>query len=81
MVWRHVDDFTPAERAALAWTEAVTPSGSGKTDYERLRNELREHFDRRQISAITSSVAMINLWNRIRSPTTDHVDEDTKGPN
>jgi AhpD family alkylhydroperoxidase len=65
MVWRHVDDFTPAERAVLAWTEAVTLLDQA-TDYEQLRNELREHFDDSQISAITSSVAMINLWNRMQ---------------
>jgi len=65
IVWRHVDDFTPAEQAALAWTEALT-SLDPKTDYEILRAELRKHFSEAQISAITAAVAMINLWNRVQ---------------
>lgn len=64
-VWRHVTDFTPAEKAALAWTEALT-SLDVKTDYEILRAELRKHFDDTAISAMTSAVAMINLWNRMQ---------------
>ncbi|MEM5583195.1 MULTISPECIES: carboxymuconolactone decarboxylase family protein [unclassified Roseibium] len=65
IVWRHVDDFTPAEKAAFAWTEALTELDP-RTDYESLRNELRTHYQDAQISAITSAVAMINLWNRIQ---------------
>ncbi|WP_299477235.1 carboxymuconolactone decarboxylase family protein [uncultured Roseibium sp.] len=64
-VWRHVGDFTPAEKAALAWAEALT-SLDQKTDYSSLRADLRSHFSDAEISAITSSVAMINLWNRIQ---------------
>jgi len=64
-VWRHVSDFTPAEKAAFAWTEALT-SLDVKTDYQSLRAELRKHFDEAQISAMTSAIAMINLWNRMQ---------------
>jgi len=64
-VWRHVDDFTPAEKAAFAWTEALTVLES-KADYEALRKGLRVHFDEAEISALTSAVAMINLWNRMQ---------------
>ncbi|KZM51287.1 carboxymuconolactone decarboxylase family protein [Labrenzia sp. OB1] len=64
-VWRHVTDFTPAEKAAFAWTEALT-SLDVETDYESLRAALREHFEDAQISAMTSAIAMINLWNRIQ---------------
>lgn len=64
-VWRNVEDFTPAEKAALAWTEALT-NLDPKTDYSVLRADLRSHFSDGEISAITSSVAMINLWNRIQ---------------
>lgn len=65
IVWRHVDDFTPAERAALAWTEALT-SLDPRTDYDGLRTDLRQHFSEAQLSAITAAVAMINLWNRVQ---------------
>ena len=64
-VWRHVDDYTAAEKAAFAWTEALT-SLDVKTDYDSLRTDLRAHFSDAQISAITSAVAMINLWNRMQ---------------
>lgn len=64
IVWRHVDDFTPRERAALAWTEALTRL-ERHTDYGPLRAELREHFSEEEISALTANITMINLWNRI----------------
>ncbi|WP_346907348.1 carboxymuconolactone decarboxylase family protein [uncultured Roseibium sp.] len=64
VVWRHVDDFTDAERAALAWTEALTRLDD-KEDYGRLRADLQNHFTDGEISAITAAAAMINLWNRI----------------
>jgi AhpD family alkylhydroperoxidase len=65
VVWPHVSDFTPTEKAAFAWTEALTNLHEG-TDYRALREALREHFSDRQISALTSAIAMINLWNRFQ---------------
>jgi len=65
IVWRNVADFTPREKAALAWVEAVTEL-SPKTDYAPLRAELRAHFTDAEASALTSAVAMINLWNRLQ---------------
>lgn len=65
IVWRQVADFTPGERAALAWTEALTQLAPA-TDYGALRAALREHFSDAHISALTATVAMINLWNRIQ---------------
>lgn len=64
-VWRHVEDYTTAEKAAFAWTEALTNLDPA-TDYETLRNELRQHYSDAQISALTSAIAMINLWNRMQ---------------
>lgn len=64
VVWRHVSDFTAAEKAALAWTEALTQLPT-HTDLAPLRAALREHFDDQQASALTSCIAMINLWNRL----------------
>ncbi|UXY50921.1 carboxymuconolactone decarboxylase family protein [Pseudomonas tohonis] len=65
VVWRHSGDFSAAEKAALAWTEALTRI-EDERDYADLRQALREHFDETQISALTTQVAMINLWNRIQ---------------
>lgn len=64
VVWRHVDDFTAAEKAALAWAEALTqlPEPEGFAD---LRAGLREHWTVQQCSALTVAIAQINLWNRL----------------
>lgn len=68
IVWAHVDDFSAPEKAALAWTEALTGLDT-RTDYGQLRSQLRAHFSEEQISALTATVAMINLWNRIQVST------------
>ena len=65
VVWEHVDGYTPRERAALAWTDALTRL-EPRTDYAALRGDLLEHFSEREATALTADVAMINLWNRIK---------------
>lgn len=64
VVFRHVDDFDPAEKAALCWAESLTELNQ-LTDYPALRSEMRQHFSEKTISAITLLVGMINLWNRV----------------
>ncbi|MEP3045185.1 MAG: carboxymuconolactone decarboxylase family protein [Roseibium sp.] len=64
IVWRHVEDFSEAERAALAWTEALTDLDE-TNDLASLREGLKKHFSDTDISGITAAIAMINLWNRI----------------
>jgi AhpD family alkylhydroperoxidase len=63
-VWREADCFGRAERAALAWCEALTllPS-SGAPD--ELFEELRHHFTDQQIVALTLAIVAINGWNRL----------------
>lgn len=63
VVWRHVEDFTAAEKAALAWAEALTRLPVG--ELASLRAALREHWSDQQASALTVIVAQINLWNRL----------------
>jgi len=61
--WRESSLYTPAERAALAWTESLTlvsQTGAPDTDY----NVLREHFSDKQIVALTLLITTINTWNR-----------------
>jgi len=65
IVWQHVRDFSERERAALAWTEALTTLDA-KTDYASLRGKLREHFSEEEAGVLTSTIGMINLWNRIQ---------------
>jgi AhpD family alkylhydroperoxidase len=64
IVWDHVGDFDEREQAALAWTEALTDL-DGKTDFGALRARLRQSFSDQEIGALTATVAMINLWNRV----------------
>jgi len=62
-IWRESNLFSPRERAALAWTEAVTklPEGGIPDElYERVRGELSE----KDISDLTFSIMVINAWNR-----------------
>jgi len=68
VVWDHCSDFSPKERAALTWTEALTALDR-KTDYAALRAQLRDHFSEEEIGVLTVSAAMINLWNRIQIST------------
>ncbi len=61
--WRESSLYTPAERAALAWTESLTlvsQTGAPDADY----NVLREHFPDKQIVALTLLITTINTWNR-----------------
>ena len=64
VVWDQVSDFTEPERAALAWTEALTILDA-RTDFRALRARMREHFSEKEIAALSSTIAMVNLWNRI----------------
>src|SRR3546814_14524045 len=64
VVWRHVDDYTPREKAALAFTEAMTRLDD-QSVLPELRAALREHFSEQEVAALGADVAMINLWNRI----------------
>ncbi|MCT7664520.1 carboxymuconolactone decarboxylase family protein [Shinella kummerowiae] len=63
-IWRESALFIPRERAALAWTEALTklPEGGIPDElYERVRGQLSE----KEISDLTFSVMTINAWNRV----------------
>jgi len=61
-VWREAPIFSPRERAALAWTEALTllPDGFGDEVYAQAQSE----FSETELTYLTSAVASINVWNR-----------------
>ena len=65
VVWREAQVFSPAERVALAWTEALTRLDRDSA-FGDLRVELQTHFSDEEISVITADVGMINLWNRVQ---------------
>ena len=63
-VWRETPFFSPRERAALAWTEAVTEIGrSGVSD--ALYEEARRQFSEKELVDLTFAVIAINAWNRL----------------
>ncbi len=62
--WREAPFYSAAERAALAWTEAVTRLADGPVP-DALFEELRPHFDDKQIVDLTVAVIAINGWNRL----------------
>ncbi len=69
--WREAPFYTPRERAALAWTEALTLiSATDITD--ELYAGTREHFSEKELVDLTMAVITINGWNRLaiafRSP-------------
>ncbi|AOK06063.1 carboxymuconolactone decarboxylase family protein [Burkholderia sp. AU19243] len=63
-IWRESPLFSPRERAALEWTEALTHlSSHGVPDdlYERVR----AHYSEQELSDLTVLVGAINCWNRL----------------
>lgn len=63
-VWRETPFFTERERAALAWTEALTliaQTHAPDADYELLA----AHFTPKEMTDLTLAIGTINVWNRI----------------
>ena len=62
VVWREAPQFSPRERAALAWTEALTmlPGGVSDDVYAHASAE----FSDKELTYLTSAIASINVWNR-----------------
>ena len=62
--WREAPHYTPRERVALAWTEALTLVAATRApdaDYEGLK----PHFSDEEIVTLSLLVATINAWNRL----------------
>jgi AhpD family alkylhydroperoxidase len=65
--WRETTFYTPRERAALAWAEAITQL-AGHEVSDELYDEVRRHFDEESIVNLTLAVITINGWNRLAVP-------------
>ena len=61
-VWREAPNFSPRERAALAWAEALTFLPEGVSD--EVHAEASREFSETELMYLTSAVASINVWNR-----------------
>jgi AhpD family alkylhydroperoxidase len=62
--WRECPYYTERERAALAWTEAVTLITNGHVP-DTVHAEIRLYFSEKELSDLTLAVATINAWNRL----------------
>jgi alkylhydroperoxidase family enzyme len=62
--WRESPLYTPRERAALGWTEALTrvaDTHAPDADWA----EVRRQFSDKELADLTTLIGMINLWNRL----------------
>lgn len=62
--WRETSFYTERERAALAWTEAVTLIAENHIADE-LYEQVRQHFSEEELVNLTMAVVAINGWNRL----------------
>ena len=56
--------YSAHERAALAWTEAVTKISDHHVPDE-VYDEARHHFSEKELVDLTAAVIAINAWNRV----------------
>jgi AhpD family alkylhydroperoxidase len=62
VVWREAPQFSARERAALAWTEALTLLSAGVSD--EVYAQAGAEFSEQELTYLTSAIASINVWNR-----------------
>jgi alkylhydroperoxidase family enzyme len=63
-VWREAPYYSQRERAALAWTEAVTLISSDQVP-DDVYELARQHFTEKELVDLTLAVVAINGWNRL----------------
>jgi AhpD family alkylhydroperoxidase len=64
VVWREAPFFTERERAALAWTEAVTLVSQEQVP-DNVFEIARKEFSDKELVNLTMAVIAINGWNRL----------------
>jgi AhpD family alkylhydroperoxidase len=62
--WEETPFFTDRERAALAWTEAVTRVADTHVPDE-VFEQARQHFTEKELADLTLAIVAINGWNRL----------------
>ena len=65
--WRETPFYTPRERAALEWTEALTLISTNDVP-DDLYARVREHFGEEEIVNLSLAIIGINGWNRLAIP-------------
>jgi AhpD family alkylhydroperoxidase len=61
--WHDATCFTPAERAVLALTDAVTRIADGGVPDE-VWEQARSHFSEEEIGNLIVAISTMNVWNR-----------------
>lgn len=61
--WREAPFYTGRERAALAWTEAITNVQQGHVP-EAVYQQARTQFSETELANLTLAIVTINSWNR-----------------
>lgn len=68
--WRDSPEFTDAERAALALTEAVTRLSDRPDPVpDEIWNEAVKHYDEKALATLVLAIATTNVFNRLNVPT------------
>lgn len=62
--WRETSFFTNRERAALAWTEAMTKISENEIP-DSLYEEVAINFSEKDMLALSMAIVAINGWNRL----------------
>jgi AhpD family alkylhydroperoxidase len=62
--WREAPVYNARERAALAWTEALTLITDGHVP-DAVYEQVRKQFSEKEMVDLTAAVVVINTWNRI----------------
>lgn len=63
-VWEEAPYYTDRERAALAWTEAVTLVAETHVP-DAVYEQARQQFSEQELVALTMTIIAINSWNRL----------------
>jgi len=63
-VWWESPLYSERERAALAWTEAVTLVSESRVP-DAVYDEARRQFSEEEMVKLTVAIGLINAWNRI----------------
>jgi AhpD family alkylhydroperoxidase len=62
--WEETSFYSDRERSALAWTDAVTKVSETHVP-DKLYNEVRKHFNEKELADLTLAISTINAWNRL----------------
>jgi len=65
--WRESPFYSGRERAALAWTEALTRIAGNEVS-DTLYGEARQHFSEKELVDLSLAIIAINGWNRLAIP-------------